>query len=706
MVTPRISDTSPVKTAAHTDRAQPMRPREKHGFRPEVQGLRALAVLMVAAYHIWLGRVSGGVDVFLLISAFLLTLSFTRKLEGDKPLRLLRHWLHVFKRLLPAVVVVLLAVLTATWAFIPQSRWPDILAEAWASLLYRQNWQLADSAVDYYAQDHSGASPLQHFWSLSVQGQVFILWPLVFAAVALLQPQLAKLLPQRRAITHGHLLFIAFGLIFLASLVFSIEQTATNQEYAYFDTRTRLWEFALGSLLALALPYLKPGRRLRLFLGWAGLAAMLACGLVLTVDRSFPGFVALWPTLAAAAVIVAGQSGSPFGVDRWLSSKPLVLIGDNSYALYLWHWPVLVFFLLVSGTTTPNLLQGLAIMAVSLVLAVATTKGVEEPLRRWKWPDARSWRAAVVIAACGALLALPVTAWQGAITAQGAAIAEQPKELTPGAAALSPEFVGQPTQEALIIPAPAAMKDEWADIDGLCTGDNIPTDPLLQGCLQNDQPEVVTKEIVVLGDSHAQQYMAALGPIAKEHGWEVVTLLKGSCRFGAESAERSDECNDFNKASAAYVMEHRPDAVFTVASLTHVTAPFETEVPGYLEGIKPFTDAGIDVVGVRDNPRFPINMPECVQKKGPGSPDCTAPMEESLAASSPLDDYVGKVERLYLMDMSDFICEQGTCPAVVGNVYVYKDDNHLTKTYVQSMIPMFEERLLAATGWSASPVSG
>ncbi|MEV7660839.1 acyltransferase family protein [Paenarthrobacter sp. NPDC089316] len=674
----------------------------ERGFRPEVQGLRALAVLMVAAYHIWLGRVSGGVDVFLLISAFLLTLSFTRKLEAGSPLKLLRHWLHVFKRLLPAVVVVLLGVLAATWAFIPQSRWPDVLAEAWASLFYRQNWQLAENAVDYYAQDHSGASPLQHFWSLSVQGQVFILWPLVFAAVGLLQPQLAKFFPQGKAPGHRNLLFFAFAAVFLASLVFSIDQTANNQEYAYFDTRARLWEFALGSLLALALPYLKPGRRLRVFLGWAGISAMLACGLVLTVDRSFPGFIALWPTLAAAAVIVAGQSNSPYGADRLLGSRPLVMVGNNSYALYLWHWPVLVFFLLVTGTTTPGLIQGLGIMAGSMLLAIATTRFVEEPMRRWKWPDVRSWRAAVVIAACGGLLAMPVTVWQGAIAAEDAAIAGQPKDLTPGAAALSPEFVGQPAQEAMIIPAPAAMKDEWADIDGLCTGDNVPDDPLLQGCLQNDEPEVVTKRIVVLGDSHAQQYMAALGPIAKEHGWEVVTLLKGSCRFGAESPERTGECNEFNKASAQYVMEHKPDAVFTVASLTHADAPFETEVPGYLEGIKPFTDAGIDVVGIRDNPRFSINMPECVQKKGPDSPECNAPLEESLAASSPLDDYAGKVDRLHLMDMSDFICEQGTCPAVVGNVYVYKDDNHLTKTYVQSMIPMFEERLLAATGWSSS----
>lgn len=671
------------------------RVKAKAGYRPEVQGLRALAVLMVVTYHVWLGRVSGGVDIFLLISAFLLTLSFVRKVESGKPLRLVSHWLHLFKRLIPAAVVVILGVLAGTWLVIPQSRWPDVLNEAWASLLYRQNWLLAETAVDYYAQDHAGASPLQHFWSLSIQGQVFILWPLIFAGAALVW----RILQRRRNVSYRLVLMVAFSGIFIASLIFSVDQTATNQAYAYFDTRTRLWEFALGSLLALSLPYLKPGKALRVVLGWAGLAAMISCGLVLTVDRSFPGFIALWPTLAAAAIIVAGQSGSRYGVDRILSSKALVALGDNSYAMYLWHWPVLVLALAGTGVVAPNLVQGLAIVAASVVLAVLTTRFVEKPLREWHWPQLRAWRTAVVIVACGALLAGPVAVWQTRLTADEAAAAAQPRELTPGAAALAPENAGKPTPEATVIPAPAAMKNEWADIDGLCTDGNVPSDPLLSGCLQNSRPDKVKKRIVVLGDSHAQQYMAALGPIAREHGWEVVTLLKGNCRFGAESPERDADCNAFNKASAAYVMEHKPDAVFTVATLTHKEAPFETEVPGYLDGVRPFTDAGMDVVGIRDNPRFNINMPECAQKYGAEAAECNPPLGESLAESSPLDAYKGRVDGLHLMDMSDFICADGICPAVVGNVYVYKDDNHLTKTYVQSMIPMFEKRLLAATGW-------
>jgi peptidoglycan/LPS O-acetylase OafA/YrhL len=684
------TEAAPDKTAGATGG------RRKPTFRPEVQGLRALAVLMVVTYHVWLGRVSGGVDIFLLISAFLLTLSFVRKVESGTPLNLVRHWLHLFKRLLPAAVVVILGVLAGTWLVLPQGRWPMVLEQTWASLLYRQNWLLADAAVDYYAQDHASASPLQHFWSLSIQGQVFILWPLVFAGSAVVW----RLLRRRFNTSYRAVVACAFAAILAASLTFSIDQTATNQAYAYFDTRARLWEFALGSLLALGLPLLNPGRMLRLVLGWAGLAAMVSCGLVLTVDRAFPGFVALWPTLAAAAIIVAGQSGSRFGVDRLLSWKPLVSLGDNSYALYLWHWPVLVLALAATGVESPNLSQGGAIIGASVILAVLTTRFVEKPLREWRWPQVRSWRTAVVIAACCAVLAGPVAVWQTSLTSEEAATAAQPRELAPGAAQLAPGNGGTPAPAARIIPAPAALDNDWAGIHEPCTGMNATPDPVLEGCRQAVPPGEISKRIVVLGDSHAQQYLAALAPIAEARGWELVTLLMPACRFGAESETRNAECNAYNRASTAYVLEHRPDAVCTGATLTHEEAPFETGGPAYLEGIQPIADAGIEIVGIRDNPRFTFSMPECVQRYSADAPACNPPLSESLVDPSPLEGYRGKVDGLHLMDLSDFICAGGSCPAVVGNVYVYKDDNHLSRTYVESMTPMFEERLLAATGWT------
>ena len=322
--------------------------RAKAGYRPEVQGLRALAVLMVVTYHVWLGRVSGGVDIFLLISAFLMTLSFARKVESGKPLRLASHWLHLLKRLLPAVVVVILGVLAGTRLVLPESRWPDVLDQAWASLLYRQNWLLADTAVDYYAPDHAGASPLQHFWSLSIQGQVFLLWPLVFAAgpaaaAPAPAPGAGWLSPRCWPPRSGRSSWCRWRFPSSRPPPTRRTPTSTRAPGSGSSPSARCWRSRCRTSARQAL---------RVVLGWAGLAAMLACGLLLQVHRSFPGFIALWPTLAAAAIIVAGQTAAA-------RRGPLAGLeaagglGGNSYALYLWHWPVLVLALAARGSTAP-----------------------------------------------------------------------------------------------------------------------------------------------------------------------------------------------------------------------------------------------------------------------------------------------------------------------------------------------------------------
>ena len=279
------------------DAIAPRRP----GHRPELQGLRAVAIGMVVVYHVFLDRVSGGVDVFLLISAFLLTGSFAAKLERGAPLRIGRYWIKAFKRLLPPAAVTIAGVLLLMYLFFPAYRWREILNQAVASTLYYENWHLASAAIDYYAADRSQASPLQHFWSLSIQGQVFVLWPLIFLGV--------RFLVRRYGWEVRRTLAVVFGSIFVVSLAWSIFQTATTQGHAYFSTYTRLWEFALGSLLALGLPVLEqrfgsgpgrhtapgPVRAARVAAGWLGLVGMLSCGLLVTVEGAFPGWIAMWP---------------------------------------------------------------------------------------------------------------------------------------------------------------------------------------------------------------------------------------------------------------------------------------------------------------------------------------------------------------------------------------------------------------------------
>ena len=253
--------------------------------RPELQGLRAVAVTLVVVYHVWFGRVSGGVDVFFVVSGFLLTGQLVRAADRG-PLALGRRWRRMLVRLLPCAVVVLMTTVVAGMLLLPEGRWPQTLREVAAAAVFLENWQLAAGAVDYAARSNM-ASPVQHFWSLSIQGQFFLVWPLLVAPVALAARG-------DTARVRAHLTVAMLG-VFAASLTFSVVLTATNQPLAYFHSLTRLWEFAVGGLLALTIDTVRLPHHARVHMGCVGLAGLLACGAVLRVGTVFPGVAALWP---------------------------------------------------------------------------------------------------------------------------------------------------------------------------------------------------------------------------------------------------------------------------------------------------------------------------------------------------------------------------------------------------------------------------
>lgn len=713
MAEPRPAPTRPAPGGTPRQRPDTATPREpaKPHYRPEVQGLRAFAVLMVVTYHVWLGRVSGGVDVFLLISAFLLTSSFAYKVSSGRPIGLLRYWLHRFTSLLPAAVVVLLAVLVATATYLPRTRWGEVFEQTWSTLFYVQNWTLARESVDYYAENHGAASPLQHFWSLSVQGQVFFLWPLLIAATALAWRGLRR---RRPNLGFGTVLAVAFGAVFTGSLAYSVYTTTTSQSWAYFDTGARLWEFALGSLLAVLIPQ---GGRLplpvRIILGWSGLAAMLSCGILLQVQNQFPGYIALWPTLAAAAIIIAGRTGHPLGADRLLAAAPLTRLGDISYALYLWHWPLLVLYLAVNEVEKPGFVAGLGIIGVSLLLAWATTQAVETPFHAWAWPTLRRRRLGLVVGLLIGIVAMPLSGWQARVAAfETSAVAQSPAD-NPGAASLEPGFEPSGDPDAVVLPLASQLPGEWANYGGECTGGYELTDPAMEYCQMGGNPATAEKTIIVVGDSHAQHWTSALDKVAERNNWAWVLVTRPACRFGAESPRRDADCNAFNAAARDYVLGHDADAVLTLGTQTAFYAgteggtPADEEeiVPGYEEGIRPFLDQGKQVVAMRDTPRFTFSVPDCVDLHGADSPHCQAPVDDLVAAHSPLQDLRAENRdgrlpgRLAFLDMTDQLCPGGTCRPVVGNVLVYMDESHLTKTYARTTANAFERKFTAALGW-------
>lgn len=671
--------------------ASPRTPLSADGsvaYRADIDGLRALAILLVVVYHVWLGRVSGGVDVFLMTSAFFLTASFARRMKHGARMRVGTYWLRKFRRLLPAAVVTLLGVLATAYFLYPPTMWPSLWRQTWASLFYVQNWELAFSEVDYYARDEAVPSALQHFWSLSVQGQVFVLWPLIFLVVAFVV--------RRTRIRADLLLAVVFGLIFAASLAFSIHETATNQMFAYFDTRTRLWEFAAGSLVALAIPFFRAPAALRAALGWVGVIGIIACGIVIDVRGGFPGYLALWPVLCTAAVILGGVAPARGGPTALLSSRPVRFLGRDAYALYLVHWPVLITWLIVTEQTSVGPLAGLAIIAISFVLARLVAGGVENPMRRLTSLDARPVLGGVVIVACIVTVAVPLTLWQIAERARVEAAAAEFANDYPGAAAL-PFGEGVAVREDVpLMPDPTSIGDEWVALESDCAGAFRPTPPLVaRTCAQLTASGEASGTVVVVGDSHAQQWMGAVLPIAREQGWNVISLLKGGCSFAIDEppVPGSQDCERWRAAADRYIHRLQPDVVFGMATKTQPGGSGEHALGGLEETVEALQSTGAEVVLFRDNPRFTDDVFECVVENGADSILCRTDRADALARFDPARGSAGDA---HLVDLSDYLCPEDVCLPVIGNIAVYLDDNHLTHMYAATLAPLLARELAAA----------
>lgn len=662
--------------------------------RRDVEGLRALAVLLVVTYHVWLGRVSGGVDVFLLVSAFFLTGGLVRRLDAGERVNVPRHWLGIFHRLVPTASVVVAVTVLAGLLVLPAIRWRGLLVDAVGSVTYTQNWVLALRAVDYYADDKGAASPLQHMWSLSLQGQAFLLWPVLLVMLAALARRTGWI-SVRVAIGSG------LGSLALVSFAWAVHSTGTQQAFAYFDGAARLWELALGGVLALVVHRVRVPGAVATPLGWLGVAGLLSGGLVLDVTGTFPGWAALWPLLSASAVILAGTTATRWGASRLLGTSPLVAVGGISYALYLVHWPILVLWLATSGSARAGMVDGAVVVAVSLALAWALTRVVDQPVRALPWVRVAPWRSAGLV--LGAALVVASVSVAGIVRLDGEA--RRGAELATGA-----EVQGYPGARAVAegievaavapdrrLPVVTALRQEWASLPGPCLGTWADAG-LGKACTQLEPEGTATATVVVVGDSHAEQWLSALQPIAQDHGWRVVALLKGGCSFGAADT-RSGGCAQFNRDAMDTLVERPVDLVVTVSTAAHRSTPSERLVTGYAEAVRELTGHGIPVVGLRDNPRFPSGVVTCVLAKG--DRDCSPPVGQKLAATNPADELVG-VDGFTSVDLTDLICPDGVCVPSIGNVWVYLDDNHLTRSYAATLAPALRERLVSGGAWPGS----
>jgi len=656
-------------------------------YRDDVQGLRAIGVLLVAIYHIWIGRVSGGVDVFFVVSGFLLIGSLSRELQSKNRVDLLAFLTRLIRRLLPAAFLVIVTIMATGWIWLPKVQWDSTIEHLAASTLYVENWLLALNSVDYLARETSG-SPVQHYWAMSAQVQSLLLIGALLSMLGWTMRLFKKSLTNT-----GLLSFLA--VIFAMSLTYSVITTANNQTFAYFDTFSRIWEFTAGGLVALILPKLSLNGTARVLLGWIGLTGILLCGILIEVSTLFPGYIALWPVTSAAMVLIAGSSQAPLlGANRLLSLKPLAWLGRISYSLYLWHWPLLVAYLTINYSTSPSLTAGITILLASIILAYITERYVERPFRKFT-PIGR-FKPVFGATICVGLIGTTLLIWNETKNSliENELALEVNDDKYIGSRALDIDAFNPGSLP--IHPGPLTAHKTMGKIYDLECGQSM-SGREVKSCTFGDKS--ASFNMVILGGSHSAQWVPAFRKTLDDFpNWNLSVITKSACPLSTEAISEVPEyiqsCHHWNKLALQQIIDQKPDIVVILATrTTYPQTPSQEHVPeGYREQWKKLIENDITLIGLRDTPRLGFDVPLCVDVNGRSAPECMIARNQLLANENPAAN-LPEAEDLNLVDLSDRFCTSTVCPPVIGNILVYRDKGHISPPYMDTVSKALSEAI-------------
>ena len=676
---------------------------EPSRFLPHVQGLRAIAVLCVVLYHFWPGRITGGyigVDIFFVISGFLITSHLMRELTATGTVRLGQFWARRARRLLPASLLVLLfcAIVTMSPYLMPTSAVPLEVREILASTFYVENWYLALNSADYL--NHGGEpTTVQHYWSLSLEEQFYVMWPLIMLLAAWVAVKWFRG-ARRRAI------LVALGLVTVVSFVFCVVFTITDPAPAYFVTFGRMWQFGVGAMIALV-PMLRVRNAIGSFiLGWAGILTLVYVTFTFDGQTPFPGYMALLPTLGAAAVIAASNTDRWWYPTRVLAIRPAQFVGDISYSLYLWHWPLIIIAPSVPfwGLT---IYHRVSLLALCFVLAWLTKRFVEDPVRSWKVLTSRPARVTLWSSLAGMIVVATVaaTAWfvNAPLYNEGsraiAAVQQDPPECFGAASVLDPSCADADFGDT-ILPAPGfAGMDRPGDEQCFVQL----TDARPVSCtFGSDDPDA--PRVALIGDSHAYQLLPTFERMAEDNGWQLVTWFKGACPWNTTPLSTPGAfgaaCTEWREGVQQAIDDTELDAVFTAAIATTpyssdgYGSAYDAAVAGYRDAWSTVTDRGIPVITVVDNPVWETDPNKCLRTRD--ASECDAVRADVLVANDPLREAASGLESVTLLDFTDAFCGDETCAPVVGGANIYRDQDHLTVTFVNTLAPWYTEAIETA----------
>lgn len=643
-------------------------------FRPEIEGLRVIAALLVAIYHIWFNRVSGGVDVFFVISGFLITTSIISTINRTGEFRFWPFISKLIKRLYPSVFFILTVVIILSFFFLPQSIFDKTIKEVIASMLYYQNWQLAISNTDYLDANQM-KTPVEHFWALSIQGQFYIIWFLLFSLILLLIKKYN--LSQTRKLIN----FI-LGTVFIISLIYSIYLTAANQPWAYFITFTRVWEFALGGLICVNLPYIKVNKAFATIIGWVGLIGLILTGIIFNVSEMFPGYIALWPMICALFIIISGTQDLKFGVKRFLGSPAMVKLGGISFGIYLWHWVLLQFYK-YNISETPNFIDGMLIILISILLSYLMTKFIEKPVRHAK-------NNRVSFKKLGIMGSINVVLISLFIFTMFFEQYQLEKKITntnyPGALSVHAQ---SEIPESDPIPSFANAFDDLplAHLDGSNQG--LKKADLKIG--EYGETENYKATIALVGSSHSEHWLGAILEATKNYNYRVLNITRSGTRFSTGYPD-----DDLKGIWVNNVLEYLETADVDLL-ISHATAAdtykeeIHQQMVDQLQYVK--DEFGIEVLAIRDNPRYSFNVLESLETKGEEETIRRMNSEDNQKDEEFWRKFEKENDSLHKIDLTEYFKVDGEFRPIIGNIVVYRDQKHMTNTYSESFGPIIEEKI-------------
>ncbi len=669
-------------------------------MRPEIQALRAAAVLSVVLYHLWPNRLPGGfvgVDVFFAISGFLITDHLLREARETGRIQILRFWARRIRRLLPASLLVLVTTALAVVIFVPRALWDQFLTAVLAAVFYAENWLLAAQAVDYLAAENV-VTPVQHFWSLGVEEQFYLAWPVLVALVW------AGARATGRSGKSQSLIVATLSAVFLISLGASVVISASSPSLAYFATYIRAWEFAAGALIAAIVPRALPLTSLhRAALAWVGWGMIAASLLLFTGATPFPSGTALLPVGGALLVIAAGEQTEDWSPTQLIRFRPVQLIGNWSYSIYLWHWPLIVIVPFVTGHPL-GLRSKLAILVVAFIAAAATKRWVEDAFRPdRKAANGRARRAiggpALGRVFIGGLIGMVIAA---ALPSAGLAYVRvvEERSATAANAASAGRCFGasaivhadcRGAHSSVLLPDPAAVFDDTDEAFKCYRQEGAEQ---LHKCSFGSERSDATR-VALTGDSHAAMLVPGLRSLMERQNWRLdVYVGWGGYWRDPASAEGADR-SYLTKLDQALNDGHY-DVILTTA---HRQIPISDSSPRIQEAMKHVWKraqaAGSRVIAIQDNPQIGAETVQCITRltnSGAQSDHCGV---SSSAGLGGVDNVARAAQTagIPLISTTSFFCEDDRCPAVIGGVIVYRDEHHITATYSKSLAPFLIARI-------------